>query len=298
MNRSSAPVATLGALLLAGGASADIQLLSNQADLLGEAKGGGTLNPVCIGPLTEASSEPFVNLPSINESTGTAAAKDANGNFAGSGFGLARATVASIIDPIASTLSTSVSAEGRFAAQGTLGMGLGRAESRHVITFTPTANTLYTLSAMFDPVTPGSAPTDVVSLTEDGVPLVYYDGSNPGAVNGVTGTFLAGSVYEICIDLSEFVSGMAGDTPLQGWSIGEISIQFAPGTVILAPPDPCPADVNKDGVASPADFTAWLSCFMNPASAPFCANADLDSSGSIDPADFTAWLAAFNTGCP
>ena len=59
----------------------------------------------------------------------------------------------------------------------------------------------------------------------------------------------------------------------------------------------CPADVNKDGTASPADFTAWLSCFNDPGSAPFCGNADVNGSGTIDPADFTAWLAAFNAGC-
>ena len=55
------------------------------------------------------------------------------------------------------------------------------------------------------------------------------------------------------------------------------------------------ADVNGDGSTSPADFTAWLVCFNNPAAAPYCGNADVNQSGTIDPADFTAWLAAFNT---
>ena len=60
----------------------------------------------------------------------------------------------------------------------------------------------------------------------------------------------------------------------------------------------CPADVNGDGNADPADFTAWLGCFNNPASAPFCDRADVNNSGAIDPSDFTAWLAAFQAGCP
>jgi len=60
---------------------------------------------------------------------------------------------------------------------------------------------------------------------------------------------------------------------------------------------PCAADVNGDGEASPADFTAWLGCFNDPNSAPYCDNADVNNSGSIEPADFTAWLAAFNAGC-
>ena len=59
----------------------------------------------------------------------------------------------------------------------------------------------------------------------------------------------------------------------------------------------CPADVNGDGNADPADFTAWLGCFNNPASAPYCDRADVNGSGTIDPSDFTAWLAAFNAGC-
>jgi len=61
--------------------------------------------------------------------------------------------------------------------------------------------------------------------------------------------------------------------------------------------DLCPADVNGDGAATPADFTAWLGCFNDPKSAPFCDRADVNGSGTTDPADFTAWLAAFNAGC-
>ena len=66
---------------------------------------------------------------------------------------------------------------------------------------------------------------------------------------------------------------------------------------ISATVEPCPADVNKDGLADPADFTAWLACFNNPASAPYCPRADVNGDGNVDPADFTAWLAAFNAGC-
>ena len=60
----------------------------------------------------------------------------------------------------------------------------------------------------------------------------------------------------------------------------------------------CLADVNNDGVSSPADFTAWLSCFNDPGSAVFCPSADVNGDGNLDPADFTAWLAAFQAGCP
>ena len=60
--------------------------------------------------------------------------------------------------------------------------------------------------------------------------------------------------------------------------------------------DTCPADVNGDGVADPADFTAWLAFFNTP-SLPGSERADVNGDGNIDPADFTAWLAAFNQGC-
>ena len=75
-------------------------------------------------------------------------------------------------------------------------------------------------------------------------------------------------------------------------------IEWGSGMFIAyADPADCPADVNDDGSASPADFTAWLGCFNDPGSAPFCDRADVNASGTIDPADFTAWLAAFNAGC-
>ena len=69
-------------------------------------------------------------------------------------------------------------------------------------------------------------------------------------------------------------------------------------TVPLSPVNDCAADVNGDGLASPADFTAWLGCFGDPGSAPYCARADVNRSGTVDPADFTAWLGAFQAGCP
>ena len=58
----------------------------------------------------------------------------------------------------------------------------------------------------------------------------------------------------------------------------------------------CAADVNADGDATPADFTAWLAAFNNPAD-PNRARADVNCDGSLSPADFTAWLSAFSIGC-
>lgn len=51
----------------------------------------------------------------------------------------------------------------------------------------------------------------------------------------------------------------------------------------------CLADVNLDGAASPADFTAWIAAF-NAGSH----RADQNGDEAVTPADFTAWIANFN----
>ena len=82
------------------------------------------------------------------------------------------------------------------------------------------------------------------------------------------------------------------------WPSGRTQLISNPAMGVITTivePD-CPADINDDGSASPADFTAWLSCFAD-ATPPICDRADVNGSGAIDPADFTAWLAAFAAGC-
>ena len=58
------------------------------------------------------------------------------------------------------------------------------------------------------------------------------------------------------------------------------------------PCDPCVlADVNGDGIVTPADFTAWVLAFN--ASHPA---ADQNCDGIVTPADFTSWILNFNLG--
>jgi len=64
----------------------------------------------------------------------------------------------------------------------------------------------------------------------------------------------------------------------------DVSIKLTPA---------CLADVNGDGAATPADFTAWIAAFN--ALGPGC---DQNGDGLCTPADFTAWIANYNTGCP
>lgn len=54
------------------------------------------------------------------------------------------------------------------------------------------------------------------------------------------------------------------------------------------------ADQNGDGIASPADFNAWINNFNNNNN-PI---ADVNGDGIVSPADFNAWINAFNNNCP
>ena len=54
----------------------------------------------------------------------------------------------------------------------------------------------------------------------------------------------------------------------------------------------CTADVNVDGLLTPADFNAWILAFNNQS--PGC---DQNGDGLCTPADFNAWILNFNAGC-
>jgi len=84
------------------------------------------------------------------------------------------------------------------------------------------------------------------------------------------------------------------DVTFIGWDSNGVYAPSEPVTVRVQAGNPnlCPADVNHDGVVSPADFTAWIAAFN--ASALEC---DQNGDGLCTPADFTAWIANYNTGC-
>ena len=59
-----------------------------------------------------------------------------------------------------------------------------------------------------------------------------------------------------------------------------------------AQPSDCLADVNGDGLVTPADFNAWIIAFNSQA--PEC---DQNGDGICAPADFNAWIINYNNGC-
>ncbi|MEL7484633.1 MAG: GC-type dockerin domain-anchored protein [Planctomycetota bacterium] len=71
---------------------------------------------------------------------------------------------------------------------------------------------------------------------------------------------------------------------------GELLINQAFVTLGDAPG--CTADVNVDGLLTPADFNAWVVAFNTQG--PGC---DQNADGLCTPADFNAWVLNFNAGC-
>jgi hypothetical protein len=61
---------------------------------------------------------------------------------------------------------------------------------------------------------------------------------------------------------------------------------------VITLPQPCPADVNGDGMLTPSDFSAWIAAFNTQA--PGC---DQNGDGQCFPNDFSAWVGNFNAGC-
>ena len=141
---------------------------------------------------------------------------------------------------------------------------------------------------------PGDGMTVEVATNSGGTNWQQVRSYNTAIAAWRTDTLLSGTDFAPTSTLRvRYTVTDAGDGDVVEGAIDAVKFQ----TFECITPVDCPADVNGDGLASPADFTAWLSCFNDPGSAPFCDRADVNGSGAIDPADFTAWLGAFNAGC-
>lgn len=82
-----------------------------------------------------------------------------------------------------------------------------------------------------------------------------------------------------------YVGSAATQEPLVGWEPVELTLEWEV-------PFDCIADVNGDGMLSPADFSAWVAAYNT--GAPGC---DQNGDGNCSPADFSAWVGNFNAGC-
>ncbi|MEL7483566.1 MAG: GC-type dockerin domain-anchored protein [Planctomycetota bacterium] len=108
------------------------------------------------------------------------------------------------------------------------------------------------------------------------------------------------------ISLADFVTSVGGD--LLGYELeqargisrnGRFIVGFARNpqgdreAFLITIPDCGPADVNGDGLVTPADFSAWILAFNSRS--PAC---DQNGDGLCLPNDFSAWVLNFNAGCP
>jgi len=144
----------------------------------------------------------------------------------------------------------------------------------------------------------------VLSRTEigtfDGKASHARDLNDAGDVVGTSGSHAFLYAGGQMADLNSLID------PSSGWELVDATAINASGQIVgvgrldghdlraflLTPTQPCPADVNGDGVLTAADFTAWIAAFN--AGAPGC---DQNADGNCDPTDFTAWIANFNAGC-
>ncbi|MEM9661864.1 MAG: GC-type dockerin domain-anchored protein [Planctomycetota bacterium] len=147
----------------------------------------------------------------------------------------------------------------------------------------------YTLTGNFAPGPSGNVVFETNSLT-----LVRTNNSGnvfrftePTSLD-LSGTLTAGLGYELRLRTRDQIQvPLAGDTTLTDSSTVVYTLS------INEVPCPCDiADVNGDGMTSPADFNAWVIAFNN--GAPEC---DQNGDGLCNPADFNAWVINFNTGC-
>ncbi len=84
------------------------------------------------------------------------------------------------------------------------------------------------------------------------------------------------------------------DVTFVAWDSNGLYLQSTPVTVRFQAGEPviCVADVNGDGMLTPADFTAWIAAYNAQSS-----GCDQNDDGFCTPADFSAWISNFNAGC-
>ncbi|MEM8758626.1 MAG: spondin domain-containing protein, partial [Planctomycetota bacterium] len=82
------------------------------------------------------------------------------------------------------------------------------------------------------------------------------------------------------------ITNIQNDAPFAGLP------QLASFTITLIDVMPCPADINRDGLADGSDFFAWVAAFGN--GDPI---ADTNEDGTVSGSDFFSWVAAFGIGC-
>jgi beta-glucanase (GH16 family) len=99
--------------------------------------------------------------------------------------------------------------------------------------------------------------------------------------------------WQTWVELERTITLPAGVQRLRFQNLSTASQQFNfDRLTFVSDAPPCPADVNGDGLLTPADFSAWIAAFNAGSPA-----ADQNGDGLVTPADFSAWVASYNAGC-
>ncbi len=125
-------------------------------------------------------------------------------------------------------------------------------------------------------------------------PEIVYDFANPLEV--LTFTY-AGDPAAFTLELTGWNVGFVREPDNHANTLSLIYMYFdgrlGDASFAVDPLAPaCLADVNADGLVTPADFNAWIIAFNT--NAPEC---DQNGDGACTPADFNAWILNFNAGC-
>jgi hypothetical protein len=87
------------------------------------------------------------------------------------------------------------------------------------------------------------------------------------------------------------------DVNKQGWIVGMVEFEGLPGSAgVILVPDPCPTDLNSDGVTDSADLAILLGAWGSCPSTCGCV-ADIDASDSVGAADLAVLLGQFSVTC-
>lgn len=275
---------------------ADIEIISHSVRVEGRAQGGGGSSAFVLGTSIIFGTDQLINSEMIDFDTGVQNATDAAGNFRGTARGVSQVGAESEVNIALATIDGTLSAFTAFEATPDLGVGQGQARVRILVRFAVTEDTDYVIDAsVSDPNGPitGIDGFSIRRTSAIGNPPVHLINSALTApLVGVAGTFIAGEEYTIALEISKLTSGGSAQSPGEDEGSGDFLLTFESGTVITTRP-PCLADVNNDGMLTPADFTAWINAF-NFAEV----ECDQNGDGMCTPTDFTAWISNYNNGCP
>ncbi|MEO1584979.1 MAG: hypothetical protein AAFR96_10470 [Planctomycetota bacterium] len=137
----------------------------------------------------------------------------------------------------------------------------------------------------------GQWPRAFVLNTDTLVPTAYFESGFFRAAGTNTGVYSPDLDRALLYTQDGFREYEFGDVDLVGDAADLVAVDYGVSDMALVTL-PCRADTNGDGLASPADFSAWVLSFNSAG-----VNCEQNGDCLCGPSDFSAWILNFNTGC-